>query len=112
MRAPLDKATYVPKTGPSGRGRQLRQLAGSLERAQGFRFGHNAITQHFGVKDAASAGAIAREADGVVVGSALVEALRASLVDGKASPRSVKAVTALVGDLAAGVRGARARAAE
>ena len=66
----------------------------------------------FGVKDAASAGALARQADGVVVGSALVEALRASLVDGKASPHSVKAVTALVGDLAAGVRGARARAAE
>jgi tryptophan synthase alpha chain len=66
----------------------------------------------FGVKDAASAGALAREADGVVVGSALVEALRASLVDGKACPHSVKAVTALVGDLAAGVRGARARAAE
>ncbi len=66
----------------------------------------------FGVKDAASAGALAHEADGVVVGSALVEALRASLVDGKANPDSVKAVTALVGDLAAGVRGARARAAE
>ncbi|MBV9239644.1 MAG: tryptophan synthase subunit alpha [Xanthobacteraceae bacterium] len=66
----------------------------------------------FGVKDAASAGAIAREADGVVVGTALVEALRASLVDGKAGPHSVKAVAALVGDLAAGVRGARVRAAE
>jgi tryptophan synthase alpha chain len=66
----------------------------------------------FGVKDAASAGALAREADGVVVGSALVEALRATLMDGKASPHSVKAVTALVGELAAGVRGARARAAE
>jgi tryptophan synthase alpha chain len=66
----------------------------------------------FGVKDAVSAGAIACEADGVVVGSALIEALRASLVGGKASPRSVKAVTALVGDLAAGVRGARARATE
>ncbi len=66
----------------------------------------------FGVRDAASAGAIAREADGVVVGTALVEALRASLVDGKASPHTVKAVTALVGDLAAGVRGARVRAAE
>jgi tryptophan synthase alpha chain len=66
----------------------------------------------FGVKDAASAGALAREADGVVVGSALVEALRASLMDGKASPHSVKAVTALIGDLAAGVRDARARAAE
>jgi tryptophan synthase alpha chain len=66
----------------------------------------------FGVKDAVSAGAIAREADGAVVGSALVDALRASLVEGKASPHTVKAVTALVGDLAAGVRGARARAAE
>jgi tryptophan synthase alpha chain len=66
----------------------------------------------FGVRDAVSASAIARDADGVVVGSALVDALRASLVEGKASPRTVKAVTALVGDLAAGVRGARARAAE
>ena len=66
----------------------------------------------FGVKDAVSAGAIARGADGVVVGTALVEALRASLLDGKPGQNSVKAVTALVGDLAAGVRGARARAAE
>jgi tryptophan synthase alpha chain len=66
----------------------------------------------FGVKDAASAGAIAREADGVVVGTALVEALRATLVDGKPGQNTVKAVTGLVGNLAAGVRGARARAAE
>jgi tryptophan synthase alpha chain len=66
----------------------------------------------FGVKDASSAGAIAREADGVVVGSALVEALRATLVDGKPGQNTVEAVTAVVGDLAAGVRGARARAAE
>jgi tryptophan synthase alpha chain len=66
----------------------------------------------FGVKDALSAGAIAREADGVVVGSALVEALRATLVDGKPGQNVVKAVTAMVGELAAGVRGARARAAE
>jgi tryptophan synthase alpha chain len=66
----------------------------------------------FGVKDAPSASAIARDADGVVVGTALVEALRATLVDGKPGPNTVKAVTALVGDLAVGVRGARARAAE
>ena len=66
----------------------------------------------FGVKDAVSAGAIAREADGVVVGTALIEALRATLADGKPGQSTVKAVTALVGDLAAGVRGARARAAE
>ena len=66
----------------------------------------------FGVKDALSAGAIAREADGVVVGSALVEALRATLVNGKPGQNTVKAVAAMVGDLAAGVRGGRARAAE
>jgi tryptophan synthase alpha chain len=66
----------------------------------------------FGVKDARSAAAIARGADGVVVGSALVDALRGSLVNGKAGPGTVKAVTGLVADLAAGVRGARAHAAE
>jgi tryptophan synthase alpha chain len=62
----------------------------------------------FGVKDAGSAAAIARGADGVVVGSALVEALRGSLVNGKAGPGTVKVVAGLVADLAAGVRGARA----
>jgi len=59
----------------------------------------------FGVKDAASAAGVAAKADGVVVGSALVEALRASLVDGKAGPRTVGAVVGLVGKIAAGVRG-------
>jgi tryptophan synthase alpha chain len=66
----------------------------------------------FGVKDAASAGAIARGADGVVVGSALVDALRGTLLNGKAGAGTVKAVAGLVADLAAGVRGARVRAAE
>jgi tryptophan synthase alpha chain len=66
----------------------------------------------FGVKDAGSAAAIARGADGVVVGSALVNALRGSLVNGKAGPGTVKAVAGLVADLAAGVRGARVHAAE
>ena len=46
-------------------------------------------------------------ADGVVVGSALVEALKASLdKNGKATRKSVKAVTDLVTALAEGVRGA------
>jgi tryptophan synthase alpha chain len=67
----------------------------------------------FGVKTAAHARAIARGADGVVVGSALVEAIRASLdANGKATPGTVPAVTALVGSLAAGVRNARSVAAE
>ena len=67
----------------------------------------------FGVRAADQARAIAQDADGVVVGSALVEALRASLdTNGKASPRTVKAVTDLVAQLAAGVRGAKRVAAE
>ncbi len=67
----------------------------------------------FGVKNAEQARVIAQGADGVVIGSALVEALRASLdVNGKASPRTVKAVTDLVAQLAAGVRGAKREAAE
>jgi len=58
----------------------------------------------FGVKNAESAAAIAKVADGVVVGSALVDALRRSLDDnGQATAGSVAAVTALVRDLAAGV---------
>ncbi len=60
----------------------------------------------FGVKDAASAAAIAGVADGVVVGSALVEALRASLVDGKAGPKTVDAVAGLAQTIAKGVRSA------
>ena len=59
----------------------------------------------FGVKDAASARVIAAGADGVVVGSALVEALRKSLdQNGKAGPGTVKAVTDMVAQLAEGVR--------
>ncbi|HVX91999.1 MAG TPA: tryptophan synthase subunit alpha [Xanthobacteraceae bacterium] len=67
----------------------------------------------FGVKTAEQAAAIARGADGVVVGSALVEALRHSLdAGGKATSRTVKSVCDLVGELAAGVRSAGRQAAE
>ena len=67
----------------------------------------------FGVRDAASAAAIARGAEGVVVGSALVEKVRVSLdAAGKATPATVAAVVGLVAELAAGVRSARLQAAE
>jgi len=67
----------------------------------------------FGVRSAEQARAIAARADGVVVGSALVNALQASLGErGQASARSLPAVTDVVRELAAGVRGARGRAAE
>src|SRR5437588_7561759 len=62
----------------------------------------------FGVRTAEHARAIAQGADGVVVGSALVEAVRQSLDEpGKATAATVKAVTELVAQLAAGVRAAR-----
>lgn len=67
----------------------------------------------FGVRDAASAAAIARGAEAVVVGSALVERVRASLdAAGKATAATLAAVTGLVAELAAGVRNARQQAAE
>ncbi len=71
------------------------------------------IAVGFGVRTAADARAIAERADAVVVGSALVEAVRQSLdAGGKATARTVKSVTDLVAELARGVRSARRAAAE
>jgi tryptophan synthase alpha chain len=59
----------------------------------------------FGVKDAASAAAIARGAQAVVVGSALVEKVRTSLdATGRATAATIPAVSVLVRELAAGMR--------
>jgi tryptophan synthase alpha chain len=71
------------------------------------------IAVGFGVKNPEHARAIAQGADGVVVGSAMVEAVRTSLdANGKATARTVPAVTDLIAALAEGVRGARRQAAE
>jgi tryptophan synthase alpha chain len=60
----------------------------------------------FGVRTAEQARAIAQTGDGVVVGSALVEAVRQSLdANGKATRTTVSSVTDLVRALADGVRG-------
>ena len=67
----------------------------------------------FGVRTTQTAAAIARGADGVVVGSALVDAVKQSLdANGRPTVRTVAAVTDLVAQLAAGVRGAGRVAAE
>jgi tryptophan synthase alpha chain len=67
----------------------------------------------FGVRTAEQARAIAENADGVVVGSSLVDALCQSLDNnGKAGAGTVQAVTLLVSALADGVRSARRLAAE
>jgi tryptophan synthase alpha chain len=65
----------------------------------------------FGVKTAEHARALATAADAVVIGSALVEAVRTSLDRaGHGTPETLAAVQALVGALAAGVRSARSHA--
>lgn len=67
----------------------------------------------FGVKNAESARAIAAGADGVVVGSALIDALKKTLDgNGKGGPATVTAVADLVADIAKGVRAAGKVAAE
>jgi tryptophan synthase alpha chain len=61
----------------------------------------------FGVKTADDARAIAAGADGVVVGSVLVDAVKDSLSDGRATARTVTAVADLVAKLSSGVRSAK-----
>ena len=62
----------------------------------------------FGIRTPQAAQAIAETANGAVVGTALVDALRDSLdADGKATSKTVTAVADLVASLAQGVRGAK-----
>ena len=62
----------------------------------------------FGIRTAGQAAAVARDADGSVVGTALVDRIAGSLDSaGKATPGTAEAVLSLVRELAAGMRGAR-----
>jgi tryptophan synthase alpha chain len=62
----------------------------------------------FGIRTPEAACAIAESADGAVVGTALVDALRDSLdAEGRATAKTVGRVTDLVASLALGVRGAK-----
>jgi tryptophan synthase alpha chain len=65
----------------------------------------------FGIRTPETARAIAENADGAVVGTALVDAVRGSLdaddADGRATTKTVSAVADLAAALAQGVRGAR-----
>ena len=99
---------YVSITGITGTATpDFGKVAGAVERIRR----HTAlpIVVGFGVRTGAHAAAVARGADGVAVGSAIVDALKSSLDGaGKATDATVPAVTALVRELAAGVRGAAA----
>jgi tryptophan synthase alpha chain len=96
---------YVSITGITGSAAPDADKVGAAV-ARLKRHSHLPVAVGFGVKNAASAAAIASKADGVVVGSALVDAIRMSLDNGKASAKTLGAVTGLVEKLAEGVRGA------
>src|SRR5918997_3003728 len=103
---------YVSITGITGAATpDFGRVATAVERIKR----HTAlpVVVGFGVKTGAHAAAIAKGADGVVVGSALVSAVQQSLDgEGRATSRTVEAVTTLVRDLAEGVRSvAKAEAA-
>ncbi len=64
----------------------------------------------FGIKTADDAASMGKDADGVVVGTAICNAVGNSLDNGKATPGTVAAVTTLVAGLASGVKRAKAAA--
>jgi tryptophan synthase alpha chain len=98
---------YVSITGITGAATpDFGRVATAVERIKR----HTAlpVVVGFGVKSGAHAAAIAGGADGVVVGSALIQAVKDSLDPaGQATSRTVEAVTTLVGELSAGVRSVR-----
>ena len=65
------------------------------------------IAVGFGIKTGDDVAAIGRDADGVVVGTALCNAIGNSLADGKATENTVPAAQRLVASLAEGARRAR-----
>ena len=103
---------YVSITGITGStAPDAKRVAAAVNRIK--RHTKLPVAVGFGVKTAEQARAIAGGADGVVVGSALVDALARTLdSSGKAGLNTVKAVTTVVSILAEGVRSARRIAAE
>jgi len=98
---------YVSVTGVTGTtAPDTSKVTGAVARIK--RHTSLPVAVGFGVKTAEQARAIAEGADGVVVGSALVDAMFKSLdKTGKAGAGTVNAVAQLVSALAQGVRSAR-----
>jgi tryptophan synthase alpha chain len=102
---------YVSITGITGAATpDFGKVASAVERIK-----HHTplpVVVGFGVKSGAHAAAVAKGADGVVVGSALIDVLKGTLDEqGRATSHSVDAVTTLVKELSEGVRSVSKRAA-
>ncbi|MBZ6077497.1 tryptophan synthase subunit alpha [Microvirga puerhi] len=102
---------YVSITGITGAATpDFGKVATAVERIK--RHTPLPVVVGFGVKNGAHAAAVAKGADGVVVGTALIDALKGTLdAEGRATSRTVDAVTTLVKDLSEGVRSVAKRAA-
>ncbi|HEY3891131.1 MAG TPA: tryptophan synthase subunit alpha [Bradyrhizobium sp.] len=98
---------YVSITGITGSaGADSSAVGEAVARIK--RHTHLPVCAGFGIRTPQAARAIAEHADGAVVGTALVDALRGSLdADGRATARTVGAVAELAAALAQGVRGAK-----
>jgi len=98
---------YVSVTGVTGQKRpDYSKVATAVRRIKA----HTdlPVAVGFGVKDAAAAAEIGANADAVVVGSAIIDALARTLdADNRGGPAAVAAVSKLVNELAAGVASAR-----
>lgn len=103
---------YVSITGITGTATpDFSRVAGAVARIK--RHTSLPVAVGFGVKAPEHASAIAQGADGVVVGSALVEAIRTSLdPQGNATEKTVSAVTDLVFSLSQAVQAVAKQAAE
>lgn len=127
-RVGMDNIFLVAPTTPTGRIRRITQEASgfiyyvSLKGVTGaghmdvadVAFHLNLIREHsalpvavgFGIKDAASARAVAAVADGVVVGSALVDAMAKAIEAGGDRETAMDAALALLADIRRGIDGA------
>jgi tryptophan synthase alpha chain len=98
---------YVSITGITGSGSaDTAQVAEAVARIK--RHTNLPVCVGFGIRTPDAARGIAQAANGAVVGSALIDALRATLdADGRATAKTVSAVADLTAALAQGVRGAK-----
>ena len=98
---------YVSITGITGSGSADSSVVGEAV-ARIKRHTKLPVCVGFGIRTPDAARAIAENANGAVVGTALVDALRGSLdAEGRATSKTVGAVAELVSALAQGVRGAK-----
>jgi tryptophan synthase alpha chain len=98
---------YVSITGITGAAAaDAKAVGGAVARIK--RHTRLPVCVGFGIRTPEAAQAIAENANGAVVGTALVDALRGSLdAEGRATARTVAAVADLAAALAQGVRGAK-----